>query len=326
MGRVDEHRRRGAHPFQPAGAGDGGETRPDRVDVELSIRACAEERLDRGQRDHRVVRLMLAVQRQEDVGVHAAEALQFQQLPTDGYLPTQHRELGILARHRGVGANRLRQKHFHRLRHLPADDRDGVCRRRRLVLLLGDDAGLLAGDLRDGVAEIVGVVHADRRDHGDGRIDDIGGVPAPTEADFDDGHVDRGVGERGERHRRDHFELAHRRATSRFRLLVDKLHERFDLAVGRHVLRRADRPAVDRYALDGGLQVRAGGAAGATVERGQQCIDHPGHRRLAVGARDVDRRVAALRRAEQLHQRRDAGRARLQFRFRPTLVEQVLDL
>ena len=180
---------------------------------------------------------------------------------------------------------------------------------------------------RDGVAEIVGVVDADRRDHGDGRVDDVGGVPAPAEADFDDGHVDRGVGERGERHRGDHLELAHRRAPpAGLRLLVDELHERLDLAVGRHVVRRADRPAVDRYAFHGGLQVRADGAAGATAERGEQRVDHPGHRRLAVGAGDVDRRVAALRRAEQLHQRRDAGRARLQFRFRPTLVEQVLDL
>ena len=71
-------------------------------------RARAEERLDGGQRDHRVVRLMLAVQRQEHVGVHAAEALQFEQLAADRDLPAQHRELGVLARHRGVGAHRLR--------------------------------------------------------------------------------------------------------------------------------------------------------------------------------------------------------------------------
>src|SRR4029077_19101117 len=146
--------------------------------------------------------------------------------------------------------NRLRQKHFHRLWHLTADDRDGVGRH-QVVLLLGDDAGLLARDLRDGVAEIVRVVHADGRDHGDGRVDDIGGVPAPTEADFDDGHLDRGIGERSECHCGDHFELAHRRSPGGLRLLVDELYERLDLAVGLYVLRGTDRSAVDRYAFHG---------------------------------------------------------------------------
>ena len=45
--------------------------------------------------------------------------------------------------------------------------------------------------------------------------------------------VDRGVGERRERHRGEDLELAHRRAAGCLRLLVDQLHERFDLAVGR---------------------------------------------------------------------------------------------
>ncbi len=118
--RVDEYRWRGAHPLEPAGAAGGGETRPHRVDVELSVRARTEERLDSGQRDHGVVCLMLAVQREEDLGVHASEALQFQQLTSYGNLPPQHRELGILARHRRVGAKSLRQKYFHRLGHLTA--------------------------------------------------------------------------------------------------------------------------------------------------------------------------------------------------------------
>ena len=145
----------------------------------------AEERLDGGQRHHRVVRLMLTVQRQEDLGVHPAEALQLQQLPADGDLPAQHRELRILARHRGVGADRLRQQHFHRLRHLTADDRDRVRSRPVLGMLL-DDAGLLTGDAGDVVAEVLDVVDADRGDHRDRRVDDVGGVPAPAEADLDD--------------------------------------------------------------------------------------------------------------------------------------------
>ena len=131
---VDEHRRGAAHALQPAGAGDGGETGPDRVDVELTLRAGAEERLDRRQGHHRVVRLVFAVQRQVDVGVHPAKALQLQHLPADRDLTAQHRELRVLAGDRGVGANRLGQQHFHRLGHLPRDDRDGV---RRTVGRLG---------------------------------------------------------------------------------------------------------------------------------------------------------------------------------------------
>ena len=106
---VDEHGRGAAHPLQPAGAGNRREARAHRVDVELPLRACAEKRLDGGQRDHSVVRLMFAVQRQEDVGVHPAEALQLEQLTTDGDLPAEHRELRIFPRDRGVGANSLRQ-------------------------------------------------------------------------------------------------------------------------------------------------------------------------------------------------------------------------
>ena len=54
----------------------------------------------------------------------------------------------------------------------------------------------------------------------------------------------------------------------------------------------------DLEQVNGGLQVRARGPPGAAFERGEQCVDHPGHRRLAVRARDVDRREAELRRAE----------------------------
>ena len=48
--------------------------------------AHAEERLDRGERDGRVVRLVGAVQRQEHLVVLAAESAQRQQLPADGDL------------------------------------------------------------------------------------------------------------------------------------------------------------------------------------------------------------------------------------------------
>ena len=134
--RIDEYRWRAAHPLQPARAGDGGEPVPDGVDVELTVRARTEERLDRGQCEHRVVRLVLTVQRQEDLGVHPAEALQLEQLPADGDLPAEHGELGVLAGDRGVGPHRLRQQHFHRLGRLLADDRDRVGRDQIVLLLV----------------------------------------------------------------------------------------------------------------------------------------------------------------------------------------------
>ena len=113
---------------------------------------------------------------------------------------------------------------------------------------------------------------------------------------------------------------------SDLRLRIDHLHERLDLPVRRHVLRRADRFSVDRDAFDGRLQVRAGGPAGALLQRGHQRVDHPRHRGLTVGAGDVDRRIGQLRRAEQVHQCADPGQARLDFGFRPALIQQVLDL
>ena len=205
---------------------DGGETGPHGVDVELTLRTGAEERLDRRQRHGRVVRLMFAVQRQEDVGVHPAEALQLQHLSADRDLTAQHRELRILAGDRGVGAHGLGQQHLHRLRCLAADDRDRVG---RALGGLRDDAGLLAGDAGDVVAEVFDVVDADRGDHRDRRVDHIGGVPSPAHTHLDDRDVDGRVGERGERHGGEDLELAHRRAAGGLRLLVDHLHERLDL-------------------------------------------------------------------------------------------------
>ncbi len=108
MGGIDENCWGAAHPFQSPWADGGGKTGPDGIDVELPFRPCAEERLDGGQRDDGVAGLMFAVQRQEDLGVHPAEALQFEQLAADRHLAAQHRELGVLASDRGVGCARPR--------------------------------------------------------------------------------------------------------------------------------------------------------------------------------------------------------------------------
>ena len=53
-----------------------------------------------------------------------------------------------------------------------------------------DDAGLLAGDLFDGMAEEIFVIEIDLRDHGDFRNDHVGGIQAAAHADFDHGEID----------------------------------------------------------------------------------------------------------------------------------------
>ena len=268
---------------------------------------------------------MLAVQGQEDLCVHPAEALQFEDLSTDGGLAAEHRELRTFPRHCGVGGNRLGQKHFHGFRRLQPDDGHGVDGAGALGLLL-DDAGLLPGDGGDVGAEEFGVIHPDRGDDRHRGVDDIGGIPTAAESDLDDPDVDRGVGEGGERHRGDDFELAHPRAAVGLRLRVDQLHERLDLTIGFDVKRRADRDSVDGDTFGGRLQVRARGTAGTPTERGQQGVDHPRHRGLAVGTRDMDAGVGPLRVVQQFHQRDDPVRRRLDPGFRPTLVQQVFDL
>ena len=54
-----------------------------------------------------------------------------------------------------------------------------------------EDAGLFAGDLGDGVAEVVLVVEGDVGDDGEEGVDDVGGVETAAEAYFEDGDVDR---------------------------------------------------------------------------------------------------------------------------------------
>ena len=57
-----------------------------------------------------------------------------------------------------------------------------------------EDTCLFAGDLGDGVAEVVLVVEGDVGEDGEEGRDDVGGVETASEADFEDGDVDRSVG------------------------------------------------------------------------------------------------------------------------------------
>jgi hypothetical protein len=166
-------------------------------------------------------------------------------------------------------------------------------------LLLGEDAErtgledtrLLGRDLLDRRAEEADMVDRDRRDHRDLGVDHVGRVPRPAHADLHDRHVHRGVGERRVGHRGEDLEERQPHAE----LVVDEWQ------VGRHVVVRRDEPllvdglAVEGDALRHGVQVRTGEPAGSQAELLQERVDHPGRRRLAVRAGDVDHRDRVLR-------------------------------
>jgi hypothetical protein len=61
-----------------------------------------------------------------------------------------------------------------------------------------DDAGLLPGDLFDGMAEEIFVIEINLSDYGDLRLDYVGGVEAATHAHFEYGDVHVLLGEIGE--------------------------------------------------------------------------------------------------------------------------------
>ena len=64
--------------------------------------------------------------------------------------------------------------------------------------------------VRDVRPEVLGVVQGHRRDDGDPRVGDVGGVPRAAHADLDDGDVDRRVGEQRVGHADHDLEEAHR--------------------------------------------------------------------------------------------------------------------
>ena len=116
---------RGAHPLQPARRADGGERRAHHLDVHRpGGRPGAEERLDRGQRGDRVLRLVRAEQRQEDLLVLPAQALQPQLLAADGDPPLEHAELGALPGDDGLHLDRPAHQRVQRGGLLVGEDRD----------------------------------------------------------------------------------------------------------------------------------------------------------------------------------------------------------
>ena len=113
-------------------------------------RTRAEERLDGRQRGDGVLRLVGPEQRQEDLLVLPAQALQAHLLAADGDPPLQHAELGALPRDDRLDLDRPADQRVERAGLLVGQHRDRV----RL-----DDPGLLAGDGGHVGAEVLGVVH-----------------------------------------------------------------------------------------------------------------------------------------------------------------------
>ena len=139
------------------------------------------------------------------------------------------------------------------------------------------------------------MVDGDRRDHRHRAVGDVGVVPGPAHADLDHGDVHRGVGEDREGHADEHLEERQRSRLA----CVDQVQVGLDLLVGLDEPLGGQRHPVQADPLGDGGQVRAGEQPGAQPAGAQQRLGHPGGRRLAVGAGQVDRpgRRAAGRRA-----------------------------
>ena len=153
----------------------------------------------------------------------------------------------------------------------------------------------------------------DRRDHGHRAVGHVGRVPPAAHADLDHRDVHRGVRERGEHHAGEHLEEGQRRGL----LVVDQLDVGRDLLVELDEALGGQRHAVDADPLPHRDQVRRGEPPGAQPALAQQRLDHPGRRRLAVGAGDVHDRERAVRVAEQADQRRDPVEGRVDLVLRP---------
>ena len=269
-----------------------------------------EEGLHRGQSHGRVLGLVLAVQRQEDVFVHPTQALDGQLLAAHCDARFQCSEFGARAGHAGADVYRALQDNAHRLGVLFSNDGDVLPWREHVlgIVLAGlDDAGLLTSNLRNGIPEVVRVVEAYRHDHGYLCVDHVGGIPRAAEADLDDGDVDGGIGKGCVRDGNKHFEGGHRNVGAG----IHHLHIGLDFTPDAHEVARVDGVAVDADALGDQLQVRAGHQANTAVEGAQQRINHAGGRGLTVGASDLDDVEGTLRVTQEIHEHLDALEARL---------------
>ncbi len=215
---------------------------------------------------------MRAVQWHEQLVVHVVRRADRDEPPADCDAVTDHAEVlsGMQHRPRTDAGGRVVDDLRGPVLHVADDDGRAFF----------DDAGLLGRDRLVCVAEELGVVEADRGDHGDDAVGDVGRVPRAAEADLDDGRVDGEVGEPREPGRS--YEFEPRRAFGEHRLEARELfHDRAELVI-------FDRVAVPQETFGDRYEVRARVGADRQVVRGEQSADRARGRRLAVGAGDVD--------------------------------------
>ena len=243
------------------------------------------------------MRLILAEQRDEHVLVDRGGRADRDHLAADPHLTIHDLEVAALDTGDRVDGARLLEEDVEDFLLLSHDDDN----------LAGlDDAGLFARDFLDRGAEPLRVVQGDRRDDGDARVNNVRGVPPPAHADLDDSGVDRVVGEGRVRHDREHLEEGQSRATLFLAALVDHADVGGDVLPCAHEALARDRVALQGDAFAHVEQVRAREAARLHAESREERVDHARRGRLAVGARDVDRRVGVLRVAQDVQGELDA--------------------
>ena len=153
-----------------------------------------------------------------------------------------------------------------------------------------EHARFFARDLRQRVAENVGVLEADRGDHRHFGNHDVRRIESTPKPHLEKDDVTGMVAKRLEREERGVLEESE--------LPQTRVGPQLLQATGRLAL--ADRPAADPDPLDVTLEVRRGELARAVARRAKHRLEHGGDAPLAIGTGDVHETTRALRVAPRL--------------------------
>ena len=177
-----------------------------------------------------------------------------------------------------------------------------MLRQRHHNSVRADDAGLLARDLGDGVAEIFLMIERDVGNHRDQRLDDVGRVQPAAHADFEHRNLDADAGEVFECHHGQHLEEA---GMPRQLAGAQKLLRRaLDAIVNRAELDIGDGFAVHPNALVDAHQMRRAVERGLVSRNPQNRRQRRRRRAFAVGSGDQHAGKAPLGMAQRLQHRR----------------------
>ena len=161
-----------------------------------------------------------------------------------------------------------------------------------------ENAGFFAGDFAQGVAEEIFVIEIHARDDGDGGRENICGVEAAAEADFENGEVHTLLREVFEGHGGDAFEIGGMSAQfAAGQKLFDGVVN-FGEDGGEGVV--ADFLAIDANALVYFFEMRRSIEAGAQPGVAEDRFQKRGGRTFAVGAGDVRAGIGAAGTPEAL--------------------------